>query len=54
MGPAEILVNAEVDFQEEMSKSQIEEAIARAEEVIQEVLPGAYNIFIEYRSRHRD
>jgi divalent metal cation (Fe/Co/Zn/Cd) transporter len=54
MGPSEILVNVEVDFQEEMSKQDIEAAIVEAEELIQDILPGARNVFVEYRSRHRD
>jgi cation diffusion facilitator family transporter len=53
MGPSEILVNVEVDFQEEMSKDDIETAIVEAEELIQQILPGARNVFVEYRSRHR-
>lgn len=53
MGPSEVLVNVEVDFQEELLAGQIESAIVAAEGHIRGVLPTARNVFIEYRGAER-
>jgi cation diffusion facilitator family transporter len=53
LGPSQILVNVEVDFEDELSVHDIEEATVRAEAEIQAVLPEANNIFIEFRDRNR-
>jgi cation diffusion facilitator family transporter len=53
LGPSEVLVNVEIDFEDTLDVHQIEEATARAEDEIRTVLPGANNIFLEFRDRDR-
>ncbi len=53
LGPSEVLVNVEIDFADTLDVHQIEEATARAEDEIRTVLPGANNIFLEFRDRDR-
>jgi cation diffusion facilitator family transporter len=53
LGPNEVLVNVEIDFEDTLDVHQIEEATARAEDEIRTVLPGANNIFLEFRDRDR-
>jgi cation diffusion facilitator family transporter len=53
MGPNDVLVNVEVDFADHLTVAEVEEVIARAEDVVQGVIPGARNVSIEMRGRLR-
>lgn len=53
LGPDDILVNVEVDLDESLSGTDIAAALGRAERRIQEILPAARNVFLEYREPER-
>lgn len=53
MGPEEMLVTVEVDFDDGLSSSAVASAIAIAESTIQNVLPAARHVAIEFRSGDR-
>ncbi len=50
MGPEEILVNLEVDLQDGMSDTDVEQTIDEIETSIRGVLPSAKNIFVELQT----
>ncbi len=50
LGPNQILVAMDVDFDDEMSDDQIEAAIDEIERRVREVLPAATQIFVELQS----
>ena len=50
MGPAEILVNIDVDLIDGLSGADVEATIDDVESAIREVLPSAQNIFVELES----
>lgn len=53
LGSDEMLINVEVDFDDALSAAAVEEAIFRAEQHIQAVLPEARHVFVEHRARQR-
>jgi divalent metal cation (Fe/Co/Zn/Cd) transporter len=53
MGPHDVLVNVEVDLVDGMTDAVVGATIDRAEKEIQAVLPGATNIFVEFRGSQR-
>jgi cation diffusion facilitator family transporter len=50
LGPDDILVNLDINFVDDLSTDQIEEAIDRVEQAIQEHLPAVKKIFVEAES----
>lgn len=49
MGPHDVLVNVEVDLVDGITDAVVGATIDRAEDEIRAVLPGATNIFVEFR-----
>jgi divalent metal cation (Fe/Co/Zn/Cd) transporter len=50
LGPEEILVNLDINFVDDLSTDQVEEAIDKVERAIQEQLPAVKKIFVEAES----
>jgi cation diffusion facilitator family transporter len=53
LGPEDILVNLDINFVDDLSTDQVEEAIDKVERVIQEQLPAVKKIFVEPESIKR-
>jgi cation diffusion facilitator family transporter len=53
LGPEEILLNLEVDFKDDLSAADVEDAIQRLEESIRAEHPDVHRIFIEARALTR-
>lgn len=53
LGPSQVLVNVEIDFEDSVAMHDIEESTVRAESEIRDALPDAAEIFVEFRGRHR-
>jgi cation diffusion facilitator family transporter len=53
LGPEDILVNLDINFEDDLSTDQVEEAIDKVERAIQEQLPAVKKIFVEPESIKR-
>jgi cation diffusion facilitator family transporter len=53
LGPEDILVNLDINFVDDLSTDQVEEAIDKVERAIQEQLPAVKKIFVEPESIKR-
>ena len=51
MGPEEILVNLEIDFEDGLTSAEVEQAIDEIEGSVKESVPAATHIFVEVQSR---
>ena len=50
LGPEDILVNLDINFADDLSTDQVEEAIDKVERAVQEQLPAVKKIFVEAES----
>lgn len=51
MGPKDIVVNLEVDFEDGLEDTEVESTIDEIEEAVRQVAPSASQIFVELESR---
>ncbi len=51
MGPTDIVINLEVDFEDGLKDTEVESTIDEIEEAVRRVAPSASQIFVELESR---